>query len=76
MITTKNLHILSIKDVNNLYVQAMLQNVPVNNLSGLKILLNLMKFSEKNRMKKVMKDIFWKKNYMNFIIIYHFYQKE
>ena len=76
MITTKNLHILSIKDVNNLYVQAMLQNVPVNSLSGLKILLNLMKFSEKNRMKKVMKDIFCKKNYMNFIIIYHFYQKE
>ena len=54
----------------------MLQNVPVNNLRGLKILLNLMKFSEKNIMKKVMKDIFSKKNYMNFIMIYHFYQKE
>ena len=64
-------------DVSNLCGWAMLQI-----LSGSKILLNLMKISSKTIMKKVMNDILSKlmfiilKNYMNFIMIYHFYQKE
>ena len=51
-------------------------------LSGSKRLLSLIITSYKTVMKKLMKDIFLKlvfnilKNYMNFIKIYHFHQKE
>ena len=51
----------------------MLQKLPVNKFEWIK---------DEVVMKKVMKDIFWKlmfntmKNYMNFIMTYHFYQKE
>ena len=60
----------------------MSQNLPVNNLEWIE---DSSKFNEdfiKNIMKKVMKDIFLKlmfntqKNYMNFIMIYHFYLEE
>ena len=74
----KDLSYLKYWDVNSLYGWAMLQKLPVNNLSGSKILLNLMKVSLKVMMKKVMKDIFSKmifnilKNCMNFIMVYVF----
>ena len=69
-------------DVNNLYGCGMLQKLAVHNFEQIK---DTSKFNEgfiKTIMKKVMKDIFSKlmfsilKNYMNFIIIYYFYQKE
>ena len=47
-------------------------------LNGSKILLNLMKISKRTIMKNVMKGVFQSlifnilKNYMNFIMIYHF----
>ena len=55
---------------------------PVNSFEWIKDTSQFMKISQKTIMKKVMKDIFLKfmfnilKNYMNFITIYHFYQKE
>ena len=68
-------------DVNNLYGWAMSQKIPVN-----KWIKDNSQFNEdfikKTIMKKVTKDIFSKlmfnilKNYMNFIMIYHFYLKE
>ena len=60
----------------------MLQKLTVNKFEWIE---NTSQFNEdfiKNILKKVIKDIFSKlmfntlKNYMNFIIIYHFYQKE
>ena len=51
------------------------------NLNWLKILLHLMKFLQKNIIKKVMGDVFLKlmfntlNNYTDFIMIFHFYQK-
>ena len=54
----------------------------VNNFEWIEDILSLMKISQKVIMKKVIKDIFSKltlnivKNYMAFIMIYYFYQKE
>ena len=66
-------------DINNPFDWVILHKLPVNgfkSLNGLK-----MKVSENVIMKKVKKDIFsslvfnMQKNCINFIIIYHFYQK-
>ena len=59
----------------------MSQKLPVNDFEGIK---DTFQFKEDfiTTMKKLMKDIFLNsmfsilKNYMNFIMIYHFYQKE
>ena len=60
----------------------MSQKLPVSNFEWIK---NTSQFNEdfiKTIMKKLMKDIFLKlmfnimENYMNFVMIYHFYQKE
>ena len=54
----------------------------VNNIYVWEIPFNLMKISYETIMRKVMKNIFLKlifsilKNYMNFIISYHFYQEK
>ena len=64
----KELSYIQYWDVNNIYVWA--------------IPFNLMKISYETIMRKVMKNIFLKlifsilKNYMNFIISYHFYQEK
>ena len=69
-------------DLSNLYIWAMLQKLPVNNFERWKIVLSLMKISQKSITKKVMEDVFWKlmfsilKNYINFMMIYYFYHKE
>ena len=69
-------------DLSNLYIWAMSQKLPVNNFERWKIVLSLMKISQKSIMKKVMEDVFWKlmfsilKNYINFMMIYYFYHKE
>ena len=69
-------------DVKNLYGWAMSQKFPVNKFEWIE---DTSQFNEdfiKTIMKKTMKDIFLKlmfktlKNYMNFIITYHFYQKK
>ena len=68
-------------DVNNLYGWAMSQKIPVNEWIKDNSQFNE-DFIKKTIMKKVTKDIFSKlmfsilKNYMNFIMIYHFYLKE
>ena len=65
--------------INNLYGSAMLQKLPVNNFEWVADTYQLNKDSCKTIMKKVIKDIFLKwmfnilKNYMNSIMIYHFY---
>ena len=78
----KELSYLQYWDANDLYCQAMSQKLPVNNFEWIK---DASQFNEnfiKTIMKKLMKDIFFKlmfnvlKNYTNFIMIYHFYQKE
>ena len=69
-------------DVNNLYGWAMSQKVPVNNFEWIEEPSQFNEDFIKIIMKKVTKDIFLKlmfniqKNYMNFIMIYHFYQNE
>ena len=69
-------------DANNLYGWEMSQKLAVNNFEWIKDTSNLMNISQKTIMKKVMRDIFSKlilnilKNYLNFIMIYHFYLKE
>ena len=67
-------------DANNLCGWAISQKLPVNNFEWIK---NTSQFNEDFRiLTKVMKDIFLKlmcsllKNYINFIMIYHFYLKE
>ena len=58
------------------------QRVDFRNSEWIKEFLNLINTSYKTVMKKLMKGIFLKlvfnilKNYMNFIKIYHFHQKE
>ena len=69
-------------DVNNLYGWAMLQKLSVNNFKWLKDPSQCNEDFIKTVMKKMIKDICLKLmfnilgNYMNFIMIYHFYQKE
>ena len=70
-------------DVNNLYDYTMSQKLSVNNFERIEDISQFNEdFIKKTIMKKVIKDIFAKlmfnmlKNYMNFIMIYHFYQKE
>ena len=69
-------------DVNNLFGSTMSQMLPVNNFEWRRDTSQFIEDFIKNIMSKVMKDIFSKlifsilKNYMNFITIYHFYQKE
>ena len=69
-------------EANNLYGWTTLQKLSVNNFTWIE---DTSQFNEdfiKGIMKKVMKDIFPKllfnilKNYMNFIMIYHFNWKE
>ena len=69
-------------DVNNLYGWAMSQKLPVNNFEWIEDTFQFNEDIIKNIMKKVLKDIFSRlmfnilKNYMNFVRIYYFYQKE
>ena len=70
-------------DVNNLYGWAMPQKLPVNNFEWIEETSQFNEdFIQKTMMKKVKKDIFLKlmfnmqKNYMNFMVTYHFYVKE
>ena len=66
-------------NVNDLYIS---QKLPINNLNGLKIFLNLMKILEKAIMIKVMKDNFLNlmfnipKIYITSTMIYSFCLKE
>ena len=69
-------------DVNNIYEWAISQNLPVNNFEWIE---DPSQFNEdfiKTITMKLMKDIFLNltfyilKNYMNFVMIYHFSQKE
>ena len=79
-VKNKELPYLQNWDVNNLYGWTILQKLPVKILW----IKDTSQFNEdliKTIMKKVLKDIFLKlifdilKNYMNFIMIYHCYQK-
>ena len=74
----------SILGLNNLYGSAMSQKLSVS-VSNFEWINNTSQFNAdfiKTIMKKVMKDIFLKlmfnilKNYLNSIMIYHFYQKK
>ena len=69
-------------DANNLYGWAMSQKLPVN---GFKWVKNLSKFNEifirnydetSNKGYFLEEDVDYPKNYLIFIKIYHFYQKE
>ena len=60
----------------------MSQKLPVNHFEWIKDTFQVNEDFIKTVMKKVIKDIFLKitfnilKNYMNFIMVYHFYLKE
>ena len=78
----KELPYLQYWDLNNLYVWAMLRKFPVNNFGWIEDTSIFSEdFQKKTMLKKVMKDIFLKvmfnilKNYMKFIMIYHFYRR-
>ena len=66
-------------DVNNIYEWAISQNLPVNNFEWMEAPSQSNEDFIKTITKKVMKDIFLNlifyilKNYMNFVIIYHFF---
>ena len=78
MIKNKESSYLKYWDVNNLHDWAMSQKIPVNNFEWIE---DASQFNEAIT-KKVMKNIFSKlmlnilKNYINFIMIYYFYQIE
>ena len=78
----KELPYLQYWNINNLYGWVMSQKLPVNNFEWIEDTYSLIKVSQKTIMKKVIMDIFLKvmfnilKNYRNFLMIYHFYQKE
>ena len=78
----KELSYIQYWDVNDLYGWAMSQKLPVNNFDLTKATSQFNVGFIKTMMKKVMKDIFLKlkfnflKNYMNFMMVCHFYQKE
>ena len=69
-------------DLNNLYGWAMSQKVPVNNFEWIKDTFQFIagfikNYNEENDGEYFLKFMFdILKNYMNFIIIYHFYKKE
>ena len=69
-------------EVNHLYGWAMSQKFPVNKLNGQKAVLIWTTILQRIIMKKVMKDIFLKlmfsnqKNYINFMMTYHFTRKK
>ena len=71
-----------IKDYDKTKESSYLQYWGVNNLFGWVMLQKVPIFNKKTIMKKVMKDVFLNlmfdilKNYVNFIMIYHFYQKK
>ena len=68
-------------DVSDLYGWAMLRKLSVNNFELIKHASQFNEYFIKNIMKKVIRDIFLKlifnilNNYMKFIMIYHFCQK-
>ena len=61
-------------NVNNLYVWAVSQKLPVNNFEWIKDSSQFNEDFMNGTFLKLMFNIF--KNYMNFIVIYYFYQKE
>ena len=69
-------------DVYNLYGWVISQKLPVNNFDWIKDTSQFNEDSIKNYNEESEKEIYTKlifnilKNYMNFIIIYHFYRKE
>ena len=73
---------LKYQDVNNLKGWTLAQKVPVSGFKQVENMFQFNKDSVKAKAKTVIQDIFLKlmfsvlKNYMNFIIIYHFYQKK
>ena len=82
MITNKEQSYLQYGDVNNLYGWAMSQKLSINNFDWMKVtsqfnedfIKNYNEEMVKDRLQKLMFNIL--KNDMNFIMIYHYYQKE
>ena len=80
---SKELSYIQYWNVNNIYGWPMLQKLVVNTFEWIKDTSQFNEdFIKKTIMKKVMKGIFLKfgfiilKHYMNFIMIYHLYQKK
>ena len=77
----KELSRLQYWDVNNLYGWALLQNLPVNNFEWIEDTFQfnedfIKNYNEENDEIYFLQVVFnTLKNYMNFIIIYHFYLK-